>query len=843
MAVHINYQELFKKAESLFKAAEARAAEADAQVKAAEAEAEAAKAEAEAAKAQVAEADARAALADARTEEANVWVKAAQKQLAKTAFFEFLDICHSNVFMKLDVERNKLLSTTGGLTSVDGKQYPRSLQPWTEFDALHDESFAVFERAFRSQELFPSPAGLGYLADKLSDKKLASEEDLKNFECLAVEGCVLDVLPRFLELVSGDTSIFPMTDPPRAISFNNYPFGVIAAESDEEHSEPEAEVEADEGSSSQREQSRGRTQHRPLRKPLLIKDDRPAYIGALGTAKRDMDAAAARAAAEAEERETSGPPMKRRSPERTKVHPDQWCFRHCADDTIDARPLFVIEYKAAHKISDSLLRDCLVPETAASLMEGAIRTVAGQNKADNVATAKRDIAKVFTQVFHYMIDYGLQYSYATTGNALIFLHIDLKQPTTLYYHLEEPIRAVQSAEREDVKRSAVALVLSFVLMSMKGEYMTQRWKKSIHKEQPKWPQPYADMKDMKDMPTNTLTDVSLGTTTATLASRTAEASRDPQKRSSTHRQGRDDERNPSPMSLASDTTRSSCASSNGTVGTATTQVEPDCSYAGNVPVSPTLAFCTQACLLGLKTGGKKDPRCPNVHLHRRSDAEDEQHPITADELRTKLTQQLADDMDHDCQNLERYGMYGAIGALFKLALSEYGYCFVGKGVQRVHCKQLEQEALAYSFLEACQGQLVPVVFGVIELEDEYWTQCGAHISHMMLMSFAGESLWHHGRKTHNPSLYHEEMMRTLEELEPYGVVHGDENNNNMVWNEELQRVMAIDFDRAVVPPQPADADLAKTLSAGGQDKRKEAFDEHDKKETKRAKLEADGTTP
>lgn len=786
--------------------------------------------------------------AEARAEEAETRVEAMEKQLAKTTFPEFLDICHTNVFMKLDVQKNKLLTTTGGMTKVDGKQYPRCLKPWNEFPALHEESFAIFERAFQLRQLFPSPAGLGYLADKLSDKKLASEEDLKNFECLAVEGCVLDVFPRFLEVARGDVTIFPTPDLPHEISFNSYPFGVIATEADEEESEPEAGPEQDDDSSRPRTASRGRTLQRsgaggtPRRnKPLIIKDDRPAYIGALGVAKRDMDEAIARAAAEAEEREKSGPPKKRHSPERTKVRPDQWCFRHSADEYTNVRPLFVVEYKAAHKIDKDLLRDCLEPEVAASLMEDAIRTVAGRSNGE-VAKAKRDIAKVFTQTYHYMVDYGLQYSYATTGNSLIFLYLDPKQPSMLYYHLEEPESAVRSSGREDIKRSAVALVLSFMLMSLKGQHMTQRWKKNIHKEQPKWPQPY---EDMKDMPTNTPNSLSLTTTTVTLAPKVAEASKDPQKGSGTRRQHQDGDCDLGPTSDSSRRSQSSSWSTRETLGTDTTQSEeePEWSYSVDAPPSPALPFCTQACLLGLKTGGKRDPRCPNANLHQRRDAADvvsadDRHPITAAELCAQLTHQLASDMDHDCQNLERYGMYGAIGSMFKLALSEYGYCFLGKGVQRAHRKRLEKEAVTYSFLEACQGRLVPVVLGVIELVDEYWTECGAHISHMMLMTFAGDSLWHHSRKQKkNPALYQDEILRTLKELEPYGVEHGDENNNNMVWNEELQRVMVIDFDYAIVwQQQSAEDEIQQELAADGQDRRRKAFEEHDTQQPKRAKL-------
>ncbi|OAA59233.1 phosphotransferase-like protein [Niveomyces insectorum RCEF 264] len=793
----------------------------------------------------------------------------AEKQLAKTSFSEFLDICHHNIFMKLNVERNKLLSTTGRMTRVEGKQYPRYLKPWVDFGARHEESFAVLEQAFHQQALFPSPAGLDYLADKLSDRRLASEDDLRNFECLAVEGCALDVLPRFLDLVGRGATRIPRADAPSVVSFNNYPFGVVATESDEE--EPEGQ---DESASSSRSPSRGRARTRSSRgrgsrKPLSIKQDRPAYIGALGVAKRDMDAAIAQAAAEADERERSGPPRKRPSPERTKVHPDQWCFRHSADGTM--RPLFVIEYKAAHKIDEDLLRSTLAPDTAASFMEDVIKSFKSTANPTEKVVAKRDIAMVLTQTFHYMVDYGLQYSYATTGHALIFLYLDPEQPSTLYYHMEEPARTVKSTARNDLKHSAVALVLAFVLMAMQGRYMTHRWKKTVHKEQPTWPTPYEDTTDAPKVASVAETMIALAPGTG------GGGCGDPQKQGGNRRRDQDDDDDdgddggPGPTARSGGTTRASTTAA-GAPTAGAVQPPPDKRISGtaathgsrqaastwslpvDAPLSPALQYCTQACLGGLKMGGNKDPRCPNVHLHRRratanplvyegdndNDDDDGPHPISVEQLREMLVQQLADDMDHDCQSLERFGMYGRIGALFKLALSAYGYCFVGKGVQRAHRKRLEKEAAAYGFLEACQGRLVPVNLGVIQLADEYWTECGAHISHMMLMSFAGDSLWHHGRKTGDTMCYRDEMLRTLRELQPYGVMHCDENDTNMAWNEELQRVMAIDFDCALVQQQQRRQQQLEDEKppAGGLETHRKRYREYgDTKHAKRAKID------
>ncbi|CAK7225047.1 hypothetical protein SCUCBS95973_005728 [Sporothrix curviconia] len=56
---------------------------------------------------------------------------------------------------------------------------------------------------------------------------------------------------------------------------------------------------------------------------------------------------------------------------------------------------------------------------------------------------------------------------------------------------------------------------------------------------------------------------------------------------------------------------------------------------------------------------------------------------TAGGVRERIVAQL---MDKDCQCLDR------CGALFKLAVTGYGYTFVAKGVQAPHRRYLEDEA-------------------------------------------------------------------------------------------------------------------------------------------------------
>ena len=58
---------------------------------------------------------------------------------------------------------------------------------------------------------------------------------------------------------------------------------------------------------------------------------------------------------------------------------------------------------------------------------------------------------------------------------------------------------------------------------------------------------------------------------------------------------------------------------------------------------------------------------------------------------------------------------GAMGALFKLELSPYGYTLVAKGTQAAHLGRLRHECLVYSRLERLHGQVVPVYLGIVDV--------------------------------------------------------------------------------------------------------------------------------
>ena len=220
-------------------------------------------------------------------------------------------------------------------------------------------------------------------------------------------------------------------------------------------------------------------------------------------------------------------------------------------------------------------------------------------------------------------------------------------------------------------------------------------------------------------------------------------------------------------------------------------------------------YCSQECLLGLSDSGPLDPHCPNFAAHLdysmssngNGDCDDTnslviRHDLSVTQLCDVLREQLAEGLDHDCEALDKFGKFGAIGILSGLTLRGYGYCFVAKGVQRWHVSRLEHELGVYEHVRAQQGVLVPACLGMMELVHEYWSSTGTRISHMLLLSFCGEPAFH--PRTRVSADVEIQVRNVWSQLEQLGINHGDERESNAVWKAELGRVMCIDFDWARV---------------------------------------------
>lgn len=236
---------------------------------------------------------------------------------------------------------------------------------------------------------------------------------------------------------------------------------------------------------------------------------------------------------------------------------------------------------------------------------------------------------------------------------------------------------------------------------------------------------------------------------------------------------------------------------------------------------PILSHCTHACLRGLVRGEELDRHCPNVLIHEQawkvlaplSEAREPRHVLTNSDICEQVCEQLVYNTELDCQIYpdEGHGT-GTIGSLFKITLTGYGYTFVAKGVQEFDVPRLRHEMRIYRKLTAEQGRLIPVNLGLIKLILPYLLPNFRIVTHMMLLSYAGEPLYSSRlqrrlRRTYGESVNLDvEERRTDRELRALGLFDHDlVSNGNAMWCEETHRVMRIDFDHAVLADVPVAA--------------------------------------
>lgn len=200
----------------------------------------------------------------------------------------------------------------------------------------------------------------------------------------------------------------------------------------------------------------------------------------------------------------------------------------------------------------------------------------------------------------------------------------------------------------------------------------------------------------------------------------------------------------------------------------------------------SLEFCTQRCLLSLKTGGWLDEKCPNVDRHKKADSK--RHQIHASDFPYLLKRQLDNDLDHYCAPC---GESGTCGIPFKISLMPFGYTILGKGTTDRRWPTVRQEENVYRILHSVQGSAVPVCLGTVHIDWIYF--CGGFkITHFLILSWGGHQF--------NPLCCEEERWneyrRTKKEIQRLGVIHGDLHESNILWNVELRRVQFIDFHKA-----------------------------------------------
>ena len=88
------------------------------------------------------------------------------------------------------------------------------------------------------------------------------------------------------------------------------------------------------------------------------------------------------------------------------------------------------------------------------------------------------------------------------------------------------------------------------------------------------------------------------------------------------------------------------------------------------------------------------------------------------------------------------------------------------------------------------------VLGNIDLLEWYNLDLGVRILHMLLMSWGGE-VADEDETAKEMAGMQKEIRRTVAEVRRAGIDQMDVRSPNLLWNREAQRVMLIDFKRAI----------------------------------------------
>ena len=666
-----------------------------------------------------------------------------EQKTRPTTFEEYIRLCHIHLSMPLCIQTNKSLTTKGSITSSKNKACPTLLKPWSDFSNLLEQLCQKILNNIPSEErLFSSSQYLTELGQSLCDRPFASEDDLRSYQRFAVEQPTA-IIVRYLCKNPTARLAFNLGD---GFSFENH--ANTLGDTNEEVRQGLEDLQL----SSKHKKSRSNPKPKDA-------DQICVYV--------DMDGA------------------------------QKLCM--------------IVEYKAAHKLTALNLRTGLLKADGRSLdlpqdVFNRI-TIPTDREGQLVYYSEKLVATAFTQVYEYMIKNGLQYSVLTTGEAYVYLWIRKDEPHTLYYHLAEPNFEAKEDNEIDLllPHTAVGQMLAISLLALGSDVYDQAWRDET----------------LKNAQTTT---VDYETVLRQIPEK-VKASSPPSSEFSPSPLRQIDRKSPYMLrSRNPQKTRESCGSSSLPNTHHISSSSSDESSYFNTPSKPPVslrppelhqtqntsktappdnkggsqsrAYCTQACLLGLVKGSRLDEACPNVSLHRRITTTTS-HAFKQDDLACCMQQQLQENLDHWCEPL---GKQGARGALFKLTLVSHGYTFVGKGTVKAFVPDLKHEGKVYRQLARCQGKLIPVYLGNINLAKRYFLAPGVEIIHMLLMSWGGEQ----ARKDLMLGCGQHleiEKSRANEELVRYGINHGDLRAPNMLWSSENSRLMLIDFERSMILEQ------------------------------------------
>ncbi|KAI5864090.1 hypothetical protein GGS23DRAFT_604454 [Durotheca rogersii] len=688
---------------------------------------------------------------------------------------------------------SKTKRATTGRTNIHGKYYPLRLCHWSDFLELHQQNFSRLRDVLSQQRLLPSLREVSLFETRTREKL---SQQFRESNAFFNEKRTSLFLDETLQIPAGKivNAYLNTTSDPRTIFFDDRAAGYNASDSSENNSQsavnrmtqPDCVVLAAAAQQSPENALDGQGQG----------EDNDALPGMLVS------------------RVTIGehkPTHKLRQADVSKILsslPEDY-IHQLAQRRQNAAPDPSIE--APVSVEDLSIGSSTPPTTSSA------KSIRNQVY----------LAYALAQTYHYMIVSGLEFGYLASGEILILLRIPQEDCSTLLYHatlLPEYAQGesqgsmdANTANEDALRGLAVSKLCSLCVLALSDQDTPRsvRWRTTAVATLPIFPRPRAS-----GNATPSETSRQRSTSTSSRSSHQDPGSSLGRRRRDDDDEGDDRGRNTRsrlpPLAHASRMSSplkhsevSTPHEPRETGGGSKKSMQPDFRPYDTKSLLPIRPYCTQACLHGLAFGEELDYNCPNILLHEHAACQlhnqpSNLHPITREVLSELVRLQLERDPELDCECYVDCGLSGAIGYLFKITLTCYGYTFVAKGVQSFHSHKLARETAIYERLADVQGSLIPVHLGLIELIVPYPMVNFCLVTHMMLMSYAGLPLY--STKLHKRSKrlgwdidWDREADRTLRELEGHGLEDDDDNESNLAWDENVRRVIKIDFDQARVP--------------------------------------------
>ncbi|WKT54427.1 hypothetical protein QSH57_005011 [Fusarium oxysporum f. sp. vasinfectum] len=707
----------------------------------------------------------RAEEAERERQEERKRAEASEEQTRLTTLDEYMAACHTSVFSRLAIETDPKLTSRGSITNPRDKWCPKNLSPWPDFLDKQKLTFGTLYSSFPTESrVFENRNFLAGLGNRISQRPIADEKTLEYFLHNSVEDPVRAIIQQ-LKQVEEVSRAFQIGD---GVVFENHPHALsdVAEE--------------------------------------VVERETPSTPPQTPDHRRDLN----------------------------QLRPDQICV-YRSDNTESSRRtmVYVSEYKPPHKLTAPHLRLGL---RAMDIHREVVNRRTIPTSVDPDARfqyhAEKLTASAITQTYHYMIESGLEYGLLTTGEAIVFLKVDRDEPETLYYHLAEPGPEVSAHPNNLHICTAVGQYLAFTLMALgsPGERREIRQEERLQamKNLKTWAEDFeSTLRSIPENERSALSDYSPGheattykdvdrspalprkRTRRTAACQTGEGSL----RKDDRQEPSDDESAPRPPDTPTPTGRHTRQGTRRSQRLALLALRP---RGGGGEQGRQ--YCTQKCLLGMVKGGFLDPKCPNVALHCKSCAPARaRHPVDHKEWLRLLWIQLKQSLDDGIRPLAEGG---ARGVLFQVTLLAHGYTFVSKGTVRAFIKDLEHEAAVYERLKPIQGVHVPVFLGAIDLRSmnkTYYYDHRVYVVHMTFLSWGGCSIDRAQRIGDINRSLEDEAIRSLRAMHREGVIHKDVRLANMLFNPETNRVMVIDFERALLlkPPRRPLAQLVPNKRA------------------------------